>query len=334
MSAEQQPLVIRGSGAVSAAGWGVAALADAVTSCRVIETQNSPRTLGTRNWECRYRPVPAAPADRVPKHPRLRRASSITRFAVAAAEEAMAGRSAESLGIILCLTNACIGFTNRFYNEVLDTPVFASPIVFPETVFNAPASHLAAYLNVAGPVTTLIGESNLLCEALHTARDWMQSGQVQQCLVIGAEEADWLSSEALTYYDKRGIATEGAGALLLALEGDGPRISQVIGPHIYHHQQERQEQLQRTVSSLQSIGDAMLIDSAVGNARRDKDEQAAWARRADAHTLSPAKVLGEGMGSASALQLVLAASLAASSQQTIIISMPGTTTASYACVVR
>jgi 3-oxoacyl-[acyl-carrier-protein] synthase II len=216
---------------------------------------------------------------------------------------------------------------------VLDDPAMASPILFPETVFNAPASHVASYLEISGPVSTLIGEPNIIAEALRLAQTWMDLGLVEQCLVIGAEEADWLSTEGVTYYDKRLVVSEGAGALLLAQSGDGPRLQNLSGPFAYHSNLERQKEVERMADALGKTHADLLIDSALGLARFDRQEQAAWSQRWQGEVQSPRRLLGEGMGSSSALQLVLAAALAQSHQRQAIVSMPGYNTAAYGCVV-
>jgi len=327
------PLIIRGIGAVSAAGWSAADLVAAVKENHELPWIVSQRTIGSRDWECRVRPVPAAPPEKQVKHPRLRRVSNVSRFAISAAVEAMGDSKPASLGIIMCLMNGCVAFTNRFYNEVIDEPALASPILFPETVFNAPASHIAAYLGVSGQVTTLIGEPNIVVEALHMASNWMQSGLVDQCLVIAAEEADWLSTEAVGYYDKRLIVTEGAGALLLSQDGAGPRIEQVTGPIAYHSNRERRDALAKLAHSISPPPGGVLINSALGLPRMDDAEHAAWSSWTG-EVISPPQVLGEGIGCASALQLVLAAALAREEQRPSVVSMPGTNTGAYGCVVR
>lgn len=327
------PLVIRGYGAVTAAGWSAADLLAAVAQQRSLPSLTSQRSLGARDWDCQVRPVPAPPADRLPKHPRLRRVSNVSRFAIAAALEAMGSHATDSLGIIMCLMNGCVGFTNRFYNEVIDQPALASPILFPETVFNAPTSHIATYLGASGQVTTLIGESNIINEALNLAATWMQAGLVNQCLVIGAEEADWLSTEAVGYYDKRVVVTEGAGALLVSLDGAGPRLAHMAGPFAYHNTRERGIAIQRVVDALPRHPDAVLIDGQTGIKRLDKAEAAAWSGSHPGEVMHPHRVLGESLGTASALQLVLAAGLAAEQGRSALVSMPGANTAAYGCVV-
>src|SRR5690349_1424176 len=99
-------------------------------------------------------------------HPRLRRASLISRFAAAAGLEALeaAGvkvdsQNAERIALIFAISNGGVIYTRRFYRDIVEGGAqSASPLLFPETVFNAPASHLAAILNVAGVTYTVVGD--------------------------------------------------------------------------------------------------------------------------------------------------------------------------------
>ena len=323
------PLVIRGLGAVSTAGSSVGELVAAVSERRTIPATVVPRADGVRDWEVTARLVPPAPPGLLPKHPRLRRASPVTRFMVAAAQEALKGVEfdPQRLGILVVMTNACVQFTSRFYNEVIRTPALASPLLFPETVFNAPASHLATLLGASGPVSTLIGESNLIAEALRLAGLWLENGLVDHCLVIGAEEADALALEAMTYYHKRLVGGEGAGALLLSLEGEGPRIAAVHGPFSYANRAQRRAALEQMAA--QTATSSVLADRAVGIDRLDRDERLAWSATA-AKTHHPLEILGECMGAASALQLVFAADQTRHFTAPCAVSLPGTGSAAFA----
>ncbi|MEZ5384728.1 MAG: hypothetical protein R3F13_04360 [Prosthecobacter sp.] len=327
---QMPPLVIRGLGAVSAAGWSAGDMLAAVSEQRMIPATPVPRAGGTRDWEATARLVPPAPPGLLPKHPRLRRASPVTRFMVAAAQEALQGVEfdPQRLGILVVMTNACVQFTSRFYNEVIQTPALASPLLFPETVFNAPASHLATLVGASGPVSTLIGESNLIAEALRLASLWLQAGLVDHCLVIGAEEADALALEAMTYYHKRLVGGEGAGALLLALEGSGPRIESVHGPFSYATRAQRRDAMSEMIPQLPKA--SALVDRAVGIDRLDRDERQAFAALSFQSVHHPLEILGECMGAASALQLALAASLTQHAFTTCCVSMPGTGSAAFA----
>src|SRR3712207_7903201 len=68
--------------------------------------------------------------------------------------------------------------------------------LFPETVFNAPASHLAAILGISGASYTLVGDGAVGILAIRMAEDLMENPAIERCLVIAAEEADWLLCDA------------------------------------------------------------------------------------------------------------------------------------------
>lgn len=332
---------IRGVGAVSPAGWSAEALLQAVRAGTPLPTTPCNRPGDERPWPCEIRRVPAAPPEKIARHPRLRRVSAITRYSVAAALEALtdAGHDPAAppsgLGILFSMMNGCVNYTGRFFHEVQENPAQASPLIFPETVFNAPASHIAALLGIDGVVSTLVGGPNTIMEAIDTASYWISSGTVTECLIIAGEECDWLSAEALTYYHPQLIAAEGAGALLLSANGHGPQISDVIGPLSYLTWQERQQLLpalaEQTAQRLTSS--ATLIDDRTGIAKLDRSEAAAWSASTWHAVRSPKCVIGESMGASAALQLVLGTREARDTQQPVVISMPGANTAAYACVL-
>src|SRR5947208_7322774 len=175
-------------------------------------------------------------------HPRLRRASVISRFAAAAGVEALeaAGvkpdsQSAQRIALVFAISNGGVIYTKRFYRDIVESGAqSASPLLFPETVFNAPASHLAAILGIAGASYTLVGDGAVGLLAIKMAADLLENDALDACLVVGAEEADWLLCDAyhkwrllkkeppieLFHDPPRGmILSEGAGAVLLAREG-------------------------------------------------------------------------------------------------------------------
>src|SRR6267143_4772547 len=175
-------------------------------------------------------------------HPRLRRASAISRFAAAAGLHALesAGlklesQNAERMALIFAISNGGVTYTKRFYHEIVGTGAqAASPLLFPETVFNAPASHLAAILGIIGATYTLVGDGAVGILALKMAENLMANNTVDHCLVVGAEEADWLLCDAYRKWrllrstppiqpfqrPPRGtILSEGAGAILLSRNG-------------------------------------------------------------------------------------------------------------------
>ena len=136
---------VGGIGAVSPAGWGVAALRAALEKNAPLPIQPMPRPGWAKPLSVRPVPPPAArPAFFA--HPRLRRANAISQFTIAAALEALGETvslvqsGAVRLGIVVGMMAGSVNYSRRFYEEVLKDPATASPLIFPETVFNASAT--------------------------------------------------------------------------------------------------------------------------------------------------------------------------------------------------
>ena len=148
--------------------------------------------------------VPASALQNLPAHPRLRRASAISRFAAAAglaaidqAKQAGIALAPERTALIFAISNGGVIYTRRFYQEIVASGAgSASPILFPETVFNAPASHLAALLGLSGPTYTLVGDGSVGLSALEMADRLLGEQAIDFCLIVGAEEVDWLLCDA------------------------------------------------------------------------------------------------------------------------------------------
>src|SRR5438093_3300510 len=219
MSAAEN-IFVRGIGAVSPAGWGVLPLREALSKGGPLPVKELARPGWTRSL--RVRPVPPpSPRPNFLGQARLRRTSPITQYAVAAALEALGNDAARvsggslRLGIIFCLMTGCVNYSRRFYDETLKDPATASPLVFPETVFNAPASHLAALLGTTAINYTLVGDPGIFLQGLAMAGDWLLGGRVDGCLVIGGEEMDWLTADAYRLFAHKIILSDGAGAVYL-----------------------------------------------------------------------------------------------------------------------
>src|SRR5206468_8816270 len=95
------------------------------------------------------------------------------------------------------VSNGGVIYTKRFYRDIVESGAqAASPLLFPETVFNAAASHLAAILGITGATYTLVGDGAVGILAIRMAEDLMASEAFDYCLVVGAEEIDWLLCDA------------------------------------------------------------------------------------------------------------------------------------------
>src|SRR5436189_4900341 len=148
--------------------------------------------------------VPESALACIPPHPRLRRASLISRFAAAAGLEAleaagvkMDSQSAEQTALIFAISNGGVIYTKRFYRDILEAGAqSASTLWFPETVFNASASHLAAILGITGASYTLVGDGAVGVAAIKMAEDMMVDEALDYWLLVGTEEVDWLLCDA------------------------------------------------------------------------------------------------------------------------------------------
>lgn len=222
---------VEGYGIVSPAGWGREAFRAVWEGIAVPGVTELARPDGRQRKVLR---VPA-PTNRAPwqMHPRMRRASLISQFTMGAAMEAMGGASAEGLGIVSCVMGGSVQYSRRFYGEVLVEPSTASPMLFPETVFNAPASHLAAVLGTPERNDTCVADETGFLAGLVVAADWLGRGLVRRCLVVAAEEADWTTAEAAHVFSRGAVPSEGAAAVLLGRESGVAELVGVSDPEPY-----------------------------------------------------------------------------------------------------
>src|SRR6266576_2807639 len=213
--------------------------------------------------------VRRVPADTpFPSHPRLRRASTISRFAAAAGLAALArvkpAPSLDRIALVFAVSNGGVIYTRRFYSEIVKSGAqAASPLLFPETVFNAPASHLAAILGIYGASYTVVGDGAVGILALKLAEDLLASGDMDFCLVVGAEEIDPLVCEAYRQWrflrdpkkpeTGRGmIMSEGAGAVLLTRSDGGIEIDQIVPGANFFRRSEVSARLGSVVARLEN----------------------------------------------------------------------------------
>lgn len=131
------------------------------------------------------------------------------------AEASLVNAGRLRLGIVACTTTGSISYSRRFYEEVLHDPATAGPMIFPETVFNSAASHLAACVGSTALNYTLVGDAGTFLQGLALAAEWMENELVEACVVIGAEEPDWTAADALRLFDRQTVYATGAGALYL-----------------------------------------------------------------------------------------------------------------------
>jgi 3-oxoacyl-(acyl-carrier-protein) synthase len=223
------------------------------------------------------------------------------------------GKNAQGVGVIFCTMIGCVNYSRRFYDETLKDPATASPLIFPETVFNAPASHLAAVLGATGLNYTLVGDPGTFLQGIALAADWLTTQRVEACVVVGAEEMDWLAADAVPLFHRQMVVSDGAGAVYLKsapAQKPGARLAAISDAHLFSQRQSRAQAARNARGELKQSHHSrpepeLLCDGIQGVARLDRDEQAAWDDWGGPR-LSPKNILGEGYMAASAWQCVAA----------------------------
>ncbi|MBV9007933.1 MAG: hypothetical protein JO354_02040 [Verrucomicrobia bacterium] len=274
----------------------------------LVNEQNGARYLVRR--------IPRDALTNLPPHPRLRRASAISRFAAAAGLNALHGTEVDPArtALIFAISNGGVIYTRRFYAEIVSSGAqSASPLLFPETVFNAPASHLAAILGITGASYTVVGDGAVGILALKLAEDLLAARQVEACLVVGVEELDPLVCEAYRRWrllrdptrpqSQRGmILSEGAGAVLLRNDSGDMAIETVDPGENFFSRDEIAGKLRRAVARLPSE-----YEVGIGSANGTFIDQAERAALGTKLTLySPKLALGDSIGASVLWQVIVA----------------------------
>jgi 3-oxoacyl-[acyl-carrier-protein] synthase II len=135
------------------------------------------------------------PADYMPPMV-YRRMSRISRMAVASSIEALEDSrlaledtDRERVAVIMGTSYGSSSHVDAFYLSLLkDGPRGAQPMLFPETVPNAPASHIAIYHKISGPNITFCQNEISAETALDYAANLLENDVVDVAIVGGAEE--------------------------------------------------------------------------------------------------------------------------------------------------
>ena len=260
-----------------------------------------------------YFAVPPETLAHLARNPRLRRSSTISHLGVAAGLAALehAGAAPTSrTAVVFAISDGGVAYTRRFYEQIVRQGAnTASPLLFPETVYNAPASHLAAQLGFDGASDTLVGDASVGMSALHFAGELIETGDADQVVVVAAQELDWILCEAYrTWRLARTPLAEGAAALVLRREGRWKLHTHPGAPFF------RRSEAGAAFASVLADFAGAKVDHVIGCANGtfiDRAETAALAAHfQNVPACSLKKSLGESP-SASALQQTIAALLSA-----------------------
>jgi hypothetical protein len=199
-----------------------------------------------------------------------------------------------------------VNYSRRFYEETLKDPSTASPLVFPETVFNAPSSHISAVLNSSAMNYTLVGDAGMFLVGLGLAAQWLSEDLVDGVVVIAAEEMDILTTTAVGLFERRSLVTEGAGALYLRREAIGAPImlDAITEPESFLRREEREPALRRVRDAITNGSTAhLLVESRYDHSQWAETEGRVW-EGWTGPKLAVKNVLGEALSASAAWQCV------------------------------
>jgi 3-oxoacyl-[acyl-carrier-protein] synthase II len=187
--------------------------------------------LVTWRWEhgLRVSRVNLDPAAFVPASHR-RRLDRLSLYALAASRRALddakldiGPHNGDSTGVILGTGVGPVESLEAFGIPVLGNgPGAASPAVFPSTVYNAAAGHIAMLLGTRGPTSTVTAAHAAGAAALSVAGDMLRAGRADALLCVAADALSPLALQvyaAIPLFRSRGarlcLLAEGAMAMVL-----------------------------------------------------------------------------------------------------------------------
>jgi 3-oxoacyl-[acyl-carrier-protein] synthase II len=287
-----------------------------------------PNRLGDRDYY--WCPVPAKYISEAARHPRLRRSGTVSILGAAAAFDALADAGLkpspgmkERIAIVFAISSGGVIYTRRLYHEIVTQGAqAASPVLFPETVYNAAASHLAALLGIDSQCYTLVGDSSVGLNALHFAVELLtlQPG-LDRCLVVGSEEADWLLADAFAswrmattrdFFEVYGspsgtVFAEGAAAVLIGRTGSILLSGSSAGQSFFSRRDSAAVAVDFFGEFITKTSPDLVVSSANGTFA-DEVERMAFARLLPAAPVyAPKPAIGEALGASALFQVTVAA---------------------------
>jgi 3-oxoacyl-(acyl-carrier-protein) synthase len=272
-----------------------------------------------------FMPVPPGLAKTVERLPRLRRSSAISLLTATAGLAALENAgveifpgNAEQTAVVFAIGDGGVIYTRRFYEGIITQgAASASPLLFPETVYNAPASHLAALLGITGMTYTLVGDSSAGISALHFGAQLLETSDLERVVVVGGEEIDWILCEAYAEWrlarqvnsGSHGmILSEGAAAIVLARSGP-VEISRIHAGAPFHNRRQAPAAMRRVLTELMQPSSAIdvTVCSANGTFIDAIEQEALHSIAATNEVIAPKLSLGEPLGGGALMQTILAA---------------------------
>jgi hypothetical protein len=156
---------------------------------------------------------------------------------------------------------------------------------------------------------TMVGDSATFVQGLALAGDWLNQKRVDACLVISAEEVDWITSDAYRRFQRNVVLSDGAGAVFLTrgfATANDVTLQAVTDSHLFLATQSPTCAAKKMAAQLPgNPADTLLCDSRQNLPRFDAPENAAWTDW-NGPRVSVKAFLGEGLTASSAWQCLAA----------------------------
>lgn len=127
----------------------------------------------------------------------FRRLARGAQFSIIATEEALSDSRlspVENIGLIFSSSRIVLEKTEQFYQNLLRKgPRLVNPLVFQESVNNAPASHITIRYGIKGPSLTVVNGGTGTINSIAIAMEWIETEKVNAVLVLSAESLTPLS---------------------------------------------------------------------------------------------------------------------------------------------
>ena len=219
--------------------------------------------------------------------------------ALADAGIALTPELAARTAIVMAVSDGGVVYTRRFYEQIVKQGAnAASPLLFPETVYNAPTSHLAAQLGLDGAYYTLVGDSTVGLAALKMAEQLLALGGVDRCVVVACEEVDWILCEAYRDWRLSGDAACRGSRARLSLTRDASLGVRTHAGVPFFRRRDAGAALDRVLAELVHDGPIDLVAGSCANGTsssppRGSTRCAHGYLRASAPAIFPRRTLGE-----------------------------------------
>jgi len=301
-------------------------------------------TLAGKAWPC-YRVDPSS-LPQTNAVPRLRRSGHISHLALGAAIDAVEAANLtkeqkSQLAILFATSDGGVTYTHRFFAELgVRGPAAGSPLLFPETVYNAAASHIAAYFHSDREATAMVGDAAVALSAIATGREMLSSGLAEHVLIVAANECDAISAAGYSRWnflcqspdDPVGnIFSEGAAAIVLGPhQRKKPAILWCEEGRPYFSQHEARDSLQEILTR-HKISPSLVFPSCRRTPMHNLEEEAT--NQLDGERIDLKKCLGEGLAFTAMAQIVAASHHAETSPETALVTVLGFASGSAAAYV-